>query len=405
MYKVLIADDEDIIRRGMAGMVAQHPKLEAAALAEDGEIALEKAAQTRPDLMLVDINMPFLDGFAFIKAAKQLLPDVEIIMVTGYDDFAFVQQALQLGVADYLLKPIMEELFFQVLDKAVERLDSKAKSRKYMDWLTLQMERNRPAMVNDFFRRWLRNSMDQLEIEDRMQYLKIQIPLPYWVTILHLRSDPAQEASITDWDPDLLLYGCDNMIQEVFAPYCRVLTFRTEDGALAVISEVLTQPQWEELSGELAAPIEKYLRLKAELVQRQGGSLMEFPEVVEGALQEYKARQRYSEVVVSAIHMIDKQWGSSGLSLQAAADALHVTPQYLSRIFHQETGDTFGSYLAGKRMKEAMRLLQNQNLKMYEIAQKTGYSSQHYFSSAFKRSLGISPAEYRKNILDQGGTK
>ena len=52
-----------------------------------------------------------------------------------------------------------------------------------------------------------------------------------------------------------------------------------------------------------------------------------------------------------------------------------------------------------------MRLLQDQNLKMYEIAQRTGYSSQHYFSSAFKRVLGISPVEYRKNILEQGGTK
>ena len=56
-------------------------------------------------------------------------------------------------------------------------------------------------------------------------------------------------------------------------------------------------------------------------------------------------------------------------------------------------------------MKEAIRLLQDQHLKMYEIAQRTGYSSQHYFSSAFKRALGISPVEYRKNILEQGGTK
>ena len=52
-----------------------------------------------------------------------------------------------------------------------------------------------------------------------------------------------------------------------------------------------------------------------------------------------------------------------------------------------------------------MRLLQNQDLKMYEIAQRTGYSTQHYFSSAFKRALGIAPAEYRKNILEQGGRR
>ena len=163
MYKILIADDEDIIRRGLAGMVSQHPKLEVAALAEDGEIALEQAARTRPDLMLVDINMPFVDGFAFIKEAKQLLPEAEIIIVTGYDDFAFAQKALQLGVADYLLKPIMEEPFFAVLDKAISRLDNRATSRKYINWLTQQLERNRPSLLGDFFRRWLRGSMDQLD--------------------------------------------------------------------------------------------------------------------------------------------------------------------------------------------------------------------------------------------------
>ena len=145
--------------------------------------------------------------------------------------------------------------------------------------------------------------------------------------------------------------------------------------------------------------------MKAELVQCQGDSISEFPEVVERAVQEYKAHQRYSEPVAKAIELIHKNCGNSAFSLQMAADALYVTPQYLSRIFHRETGDTFGAYLAGKRIKEAMRLLQNQELKMYEIAQRTGYSTQHYFSSAFKRALGISPAEYRKNVLEQGGRK
>lgn len=405
MYKVLIADDEDIIRRGLASMVKQNDRLEVAALAEDGEIALEQAEQTRPDLMLVDINMPFLDGFAFIQAAKKLLPDAEIVIITGYDDFAFVQKALQLGVSDYLLKPIMEEPFFKVLDKAVSRLDSRERSRKYMDWLTGQMEQNRPSMVNDFFRSWLRNGMDRLEIEDRMEYLHIEIPTPYWITILHLRSDPDQEASLTDWDTDLLLYGCDNIAREIFAPVCPILTFRAEGDALVIVSETLSQGEWEELSQKLTGPIESYLRVKAELVRHQGDSLTEFPEVVERALAEYNARRKYSEVVAGVLGMIEKQWGNSEFSLQSAADQMYVTPQYLSRVFHRETGDTFGAYLTGKRIKEAMRLLQNQNLKMYEIAQRTGYSSQHYFSSAFKRALGISPAEYRKNILEQEGAK
>ena len=407
MYKVLIADDEDIIRKGLAGMVSQHPKLEVAALAEDGEVALEMAKKTFPDLMLVDINMPFVDGFHFIEETKRSLPDVLIVIVTGYDDFEFVQKALQLGVANYILKPIMEQPFFAVLDQMVNRLDGMAKSKKYLKWLTRQMEQNRPAMIDDFFRNWLRSNMDQLEIEDRMRYLKIEIPTPYWLTILHLRSDYERDGfpGGSDWDDDLLYFGCHNITKEVFEPYCQALTFRTEDGALAVISPVLPKEQWEELTQKLIPPVEECMCVKVELVQQQGDSVMDFPEVYEQAMRAYRNRQHYSETVLRAISTINKQWGDSELSLQSIADSLYITPQHLSRLFRRETGDTFGAYLTRKRMNEAMRLLQDQNLKMYEIAQKTGYTTQHYFSSAFKKSLGLSPAEYRKNILDQGGGK
>lgn len=401
MYKVLIADDESIIRNGLAGMVAQHPALEVVALAEDGELALEMAKESQPDLMLVDINMPFLNGFAFIEAIQKTLPNA----VTGYDDFEFLQKALRLGVADYILKPIMPEPFFAVLDKVIQRLDETDRAKKYQLWLDDQMEQNRPAMINHFFRDWLGTSMDQLEVEDRMQYLGIQLPAPYWITLLHLRNDYEREDFHTEWDSDLLYFGCNNITQEVFAPYSPVLTFQAPDGALAVISQVLPAGQWETLRQELTTPIEKYFRVKVDLAQRQGGGLLDFPDQFEAAAEEYKARRRYSKAVSGAIALIDQHWGDSELSLQALADRLYVSPQYLSRLFRQETGDTVGAYLARRRINEAMRLLQDPGLKMYEIAQKTGYTTQHYFSSAFKKALGLSPVEYRKTILKPGGAK
>ena len=108
-----------------------------------------------------------------------------------------------------------------------------------------------------------------------------------------------------------------------------------------------------------------------------------------------------SEPVLQVIELIGSRWWDSGFSLQSAAEAVALSPQYLSRLFRRETGNTFGSFLAKKRITEAMRMLQNSRLKMYEIAEKTGYTSQHYFSSAFKKELGISPAEYRRMILEQ----
>lgn len=396
MYKVLIADDEDIIRRGLASLVAQNPKLEVSALAEDGEIALEKAKAVQPDLLLVDINMPFMDGLAFIREIRGILPDAEIIIVTGYDDFALIQNALRLGVSDYILKPVMEEPFYRSLDKVIRILDEKQRSSQYMQFLLQQMEKNRFSFVNSFFQSWLNNSLDAVEIENRLEYLKIQIPRPYAVTLLHLRSDPNMGDT---WDDDLLLFGCNNITQEVLAVYGPVWTFHVQDNALAVVTRVFSPPEWETVKKNWRTPIEQYLRVKVELIQEQGSSIEEFPDVVEKAMHTYRQQHHYSELVLQAIRLIDSQWDQCEFSLQSVADTLHVSAQHMSRLFRRETGSTFGSYLTHKRITEAMHLLQNPNLKMYEIAERTGYSTQHYFSGAFKKALGMSPAEYRKSIL------
>ncbi|WP_418452464.1 helix-turn-helix domain-containing protein [Anaerotruncus massiliensis (ex Liu et al. 2021)] len=71
-------------------------------------------------------------------------------------------------------------------------------------------------------------------------------------------------------------------------------------------------------------------------------------------------------------------------------------PQHLSRLFRHETGVTFVDYLSRVRIRRAVELLADGELKMYEIAERVGYSSQHYFSSAFKKVLGVSPMEYRR---------
>ena len=77
---------------------------------------------------------------------------------------------------------------------------------------------------------------------------------------------------------------------------------------------------------------------------------------------------------------------------------MHLSPQHLSRMFHKEMGITFIDYLTRVRIRKAIGLLYQDDLKMYEIAENVGYATQHYFSNVFKKNMGVSPAEYRKSI-------
>ena len=89
-------------------------------------------------------------------------------------------------------------------------------------------------------------------------------------------------------------------------------------------------------------------------------------------------------------------------SLTEAADYTHVSPQHLSRVFRKSTGITFMDYITRVRIRRAIELLRDDDHKMYEIAEAVGYSSQHYFSSAFKKVLGVSPMEYKKSLQKRG---
>jgi len=107
MRKVMIADDEETILKGLRLLFKwQEYGLELVAEAMDGQEAVLKASMFRPDVILMDINMPKMNGLNAIREIKSLLPDSVFIIISGYDDFALVREALQLQVDDYLLKPI-----------------------------------------------------------------------------------------------------------------------------------------------------------------------------------------------------------------------------------------------------------------------------------------------------------
>lgn len=397
MYKVLIADDEDIICRGLAGMVSKHPRLQVVATAEDGEIAFKKAQEEKPDLMFVDINMPFLNGLDFIKLIKEVLPEVLIIIVSGYDDFEYVQKALHLGVTDYLLKPIMEEDFFNVLNKIEKKLDSMDNSKRYMDWVEEQVEQNRIQIINDFFDSWIKKELKAEQLENEMEYLKISIPQPYQVTIIHIYKDYEKENNNEAWNMELVFSESCGIVLKCFEPYSEIIYFQVDEGALAIISKVFSEKQWEQVSQKLSMAFEERLNAKIESVYQTEDKIEDFPDTYNHLIEIYKERIHYSDAVLQSINMINSQYSDNELSLQSVADSLFVSSSYLSRIFLRETGENFSTYLTRKRINEAKNMLENSNMKMYMIAQKVGYTSQHYFSNIFKKTTGVSPADYRKN--------
>ena len=129
---VLAADDEYWIREKIRNLLDWEAlNLVFLEPVSDGEQALQILKKNQVDVLITDINMPFLNGLELISAVKKIAPDMPIIVLSGYDDFALVREALRAGVMDYLLKPVNKADLLTVLERAVSRVstsESKAES-------------------------------------------------------------------------------------------------------------------------------------------------------------------------------------------------------------------------------------------------------------------------------------
>ncbi len=121
MWKVLIADDEPKIRQGLKKWINElDMPFEVIAEAKNGLEAIALYQEYRPNLCLVDINMPIINGLEFIRSLKDISKESLIVIITGYDSFDYVLKALKLHVYDYLLKPVPRTDFINIMRKVHE---------------------------------------------------------------------------------------------------------------------------------------------------------------------------------------------------------------------------------------------------------------------------------------------
>lgn len=141
MHRVLIIDDEFMIREGLRLTIDwQSMDCIIAGEAEDGEEGLKLIKELKPDIIITDIRMPGLSGLDMISAIKKEKQSCKIIILTGYRDFEYAQQAIRLGAFRFLLKPSKEEEILDALRDAIKELDQKKSDEKLLSNYKTRME-------------------------------------------------------------------------------------------------------------------------------------------------------------------------------------------------------------------------------------------------------------------------
>lgn len=133
MFKIVIIDDEPQLRSLIRSLLPPGLGIHIVGEAADGLEGFKLCCKLKPDLVITDIRMPEMDGLTLLEKISQALPSTQVIVVSGYGEFAYAQKAILHGAVGYLLKPVEEREFYQALEKAVTAITARQDEKRRFD--------------------------------------------------------------------------------------------------------------------------------------------------------------------------------------------------------------------------------------------------------------------------------
>ncbi len=188
MYSVLLVDDEMLERQGWRRILEKHRSGSVRVIGEarNGREAVELAKKERPDLVLMDVKMPGLDGIKAGRLIKEFLPGVKIIVISAYDEFSYAQEALKFGAVNYLLKPVQPAEMLEIVDQQLSILEKERRQRKEEESFQAMFQKIMPYLKIGFIFEWLSGNVKLAdELHERAEFLGLK-PLPQLVMVVNI---------------------------------------------------------------------------------------------------------------------------------------------------------------------------------------------------------------------------
>ena len=381
MTKVFLVDDEIVIREGIRSSFPW----------DESDYTLVGEA---PDGEIVRSQMPWIG----------------VIILSGYDEFEYARQGIQLGVKEYLLKPITSEDLRQALDRVSAELTEERRSRERSESLRRRIESGSIFLREKLLSSLYSEDAGEADAEKTLRELGnmgIRLQASHYAVI-----DAAFSPVKTGYD--VLTDLAESSGGVVFASPCRT-------GARLLIlgdSEADAEERAYAFASSSARDLERSgcekIRISiGEIVCAPADILKSFrtarhirhtladqgdtETVIVGVREigELPSEKKTLSVVHEAKFYLSQHFTDPNLMLQDVAQAVSMSNSRFSTVFAQQSGKTFTEYLTSLRLNRAKELLRTTEMRSAQIAFEVGYNDAHYFSYLFKKSVGMTPSEYR----------
>lgn len=529
MFKVLLVEDEHIVRMALKSLIDWRTHgIEIIGECINGAEALRVLKDEAVDIVITDINMPVMNGIELIKQLKELEIDASVIVLSAYNDYAFVREAFKLGVKDYILKSEMEpgailEMVKKTLSnrishsfKIIQANDHQRKnvylllksiaegvdpfekstidqlqhelgykgnfdccalliddftqvkerygdkdlgvfSKHVIEHINFQLNKERSAKVvcmsasNYMILHWGMCASEAASHTKLEQVLKsVQKSLKVYLDItvsVGVVSNGKNLNKLSELYKEALslanlryLYGKGSIIYQKNANFIKQIDSESISGQETDLLEAIKSLDPNRIDTELDVILNRIASFRSKSVDqlilfyfelvllinikckemspllqhitdqnsdyyaiiKQYGTKEEIHRWIKGYV--HRIHEILSkEVVQTESHQVKKakkfiaQNYAKNIGLTDIAEVVELSESYLSKLFVSETGETFIHYLTRFRITKACDLLEKSNMKVYEVAKEIGYDNVEHFSRVFKKTMGLSPLEYKKH--------
>ncbi len=185
MYKVFIVEDEIVIREGIKNNIPwEEEGFKIVGDESDGELAFPMILREQPDILITDIKMPFMDGLELSKLIKKEIPQLKIIIISGYSDFGYAQQAIDIGVSEYLLKPVTSAKLVAAVKNAAAAIEKERKEKQILEQYQFLVYQNQGEKRKDFFNALVSGKMSLSQILEQEEELGINMVASVFCVLL-----------------------------------------------------------------------------------------------------------------------------------------------------------------------------------------------------------------------------
>lgn len=390
MYKTLFVDDERLIREGISNLIDwERITGQELTLADNAKVALKYLEHEKYEIVISDIYMQDMNGIELAKCIKEKWPDVVVILLSAYEDFDYARKAIEAGVFKYLLKPVIPEELEDAVNEAISQVKINEETKKRIDYSQEVLEDYRRELKKSLWKDILSGNMrNEDEILERFEKMNMSKNIsPIYVVVYE--TDDETMLYQNQVAIDKVVFSCfEGYIDTVFMDNYIVILLKKENAKSVLYA-----------FGDLVKEMFHFeVHMGEEKVVKDLSTLHMSVESAKYNIQKNRANKKDepTQIVLAAVEMIRKEIENVDFNINTIANALYLTPAYFSRVFKRKMGMTCKDFIKNYRIDLAKELLQNTDLSIQQISEKTGYATVYYFSQQFKQVTGESPGSFRK---------